>query len=173
MGCDLVIFLVFNEFQSCEGGGTDGHEFSGIAQGGACEGTYGSGYVVAVDQGRTQTAEMIILIAPDLKTSCKIVHSQNLPGYLGEHWVGPQVLAHHILLDLTQDLYATPGSKEKRGCLNPKSILHESVYPGEQFRDACVESKLRRSKVAHRSCVLNSNYCPNCPLYLDAQDFNF
>ena len=55
-----------------------------------------------------------------------------LPGYLGEHWVGPQVLAHHLLLVMTQDLYATQGSKEKRGCLNPKSILHESVFPGDQ-----------------------------------------
>ena len=52
VGCDIVVFLVFNEFKTCEGGGSDGHQFSGIAEGGACEGTYGSGYVIAVDQGR-------------------------------------------------------------------------------------------------------------------------
>ena len=51
IGCDIVVFLVFNEFTSCAGGGSDGHQFSGIAEGGACEGTYGSGYVIAVDQG--------------------------------------------------------------------------------------------------------------------------
>ena len=46
-----MVFLVFNEFESCEEGGSDGHQFSGIAEGAACEGTYGSGYVIAVDQG--------------------------------------------------------------------------------------------------------------------------
>ena len=51
VGCDIVVFLVFNEFKSCAEGGSDGHQFSGIAEGGACEGTYGSGYVIAVDQG--------------------------------------------------------------------------------------------------------------------------
>ena len=51
VGCDIVVFLVFNEFTSCTGGGSDGHQFSGIAEGGACEGAYGSGYVIAVDQG--------------------------------------------------------------------------------------------------------------------------
>ena len=51
VGCDIVVFLVFNEFNSCTGGGSDGHQFSGIAEGGVCEGTSGSGYVIAVDQG--------------------------------------------------------------------------------------------------------------------------
>ena len=40
-----------------------------------------------------------------------------------------------------------------------------------QWRDACVESKLRRSRFAKRSCVKNPNYCPDCPKYLDKQDF--
>ncbi len=74
-GCDIPIFLVFNDYSNSEG--TDGHKFSGLTQGGACESSIGSGYLIVVDQG-----------------------------YLDDHWVGPQVLAHHILLLMTNDLYS-------------------------------------------------------------------
>ena len=62
VGCDIVVFLVFNEFKTCAGGGSDGHQFSGIAEGGACEGTYGSGYVIAVDQGKLHTSTKCVYI---------------------------------------------------------------------------------------------------------------
>ena len=44
VGCDIVIFLVFNDFSS--GQDTDGHKYSGFAVGAPCEAAYKSGYTV-------------------------------------------------------------------------------------------------------------------------------
>jgi len=74
-GCDAVVFLVFNKFDSDCKTQTFGHEFGGVSSGGMCEQSQGKGYTVVVDQG-----------------------------FLGDAWTGPQILAHHLLLMLTSDL---------------------------------------------------------------------
>jgi len=74
-GCDAVVFLVFNKFNSDCKTQTYGHEFGGLSQGGMCEQHQGRGYTIVVDQG-----------------------------FLGDAWTGPQILAHHLLLMLTSDL---------------------------------------------------------------------
>ena len=74
-GCDAVVFLVFNKFDSDCKTQTYGHEFGGVSYGGMCEQADGLGYTVVVDQG-----------------------------FLKDAWTGPQILAHHLLLMLTSDL---------------------------------------------------------------------
>lgn len=84
---------------------TDGHEFSGHSRGGLCESEYGRGYAAVVDQG-----------------------------FLGEHWVGPQILAHHLLLLATADLYGKDyegGPKEERNCPARESLLYHKFFIGE------------------------------------------
>ena len=49
-GCDVDVFMVFNNY-TAEAEATEGHEFSGFAVGGPCEGEQGRGYVAIVDQG--------------------------------------------------------------------------------------------------------------------------
>lgn len=102
---------------------TNGHKYSGFAVGGPCEAGFGSGYTVIVDQG-----------------------------FYGEIWMGPQVLAHHLLLMLTSDLHKA----EDRYCKNPKSILHQYIKPGEQSMDQCAADKLNRSNISLRQCLLDS-----------------
>jgi hypothetical protein len=154
-GCDATVFLVFNDYTQ-DPDGSDGHKFSGIAEGGVCEGSVGKGFAIIVDQGI-----MTGILFPLANTPWRAIS-----GYLGDHWVGPQILAHHLFLLMTSDLYLVAQDNnnqqqqqqrrelENRGCPKKGSIMHESVYPGEQWRDDCVESKLRRSWVAHRECLL-------------------
>ena len=51
-GCDAVVFLVFNKFDSDCQTQTYGHEFGGISSGGMCDQNQGKGYSVVVDQVR-------------------------------------------------------------------------------------------------------------------------
>ena len=51
-GCDAVVFLVFNKFDSDCQTQTYGHEFGGISSGGMCDQNQGKGYTVVVDQVR-------------------------------------------------------------------------------------------------------------------------
>ena len=44
VGCDVVVFLVFNDFST--GQNTDGHKYSGFAVGAPCEASQASGYTV-------------------------------------------------------------------------------------------------------------------------------
>ena len=44
VGCDVVVFLVFNDFST--GQNTDGHKYSGFANGAPCEASQASGYTV-------------------------------------------------------------------------------------------------------------------------------
>ena len=52
-GCDIVTFLVFNDFTSVAA--TDGFATSGVAVGGACEQEEGRGFIVVADQGKLRT----------------------------------------------------------------------------------------------------------------------
>jgi len=74
-GCDLVVFMLFNQFNEDCSSTTPGHTFGGKSKGGLCEVSMGRGYAHIVDQG-----------------------------YLGNNWTGPQILAHHLLLMLTSDV---------------------------------------------------------------------
>ena len=49
-GCDAVVFLVFNKFDSDCKTQTYGHEFGGVSDGGMCDQNQGKGYTVVVDQ---------------------------------------------------------------------------------------------------------------------------
>ena len=49
-GCDAVVFLVFNKFDSDCKTQTYGHEFGGVSNGGMCEQNQGKGYTIVVDQ---------------------------------------------------------------------------------------------------------------------------
>ena len=49
MGCDAVMFMVFNNYTAAQT--TNGHKYSGFVQGGPCENKFGKGYAVIVDQG--------------------------------------------------------------------------------------------------------------------------
>ena len=90
-GCDAVVFLVFNKFNSDCKTQTYGHEFGGLSQGGMCEQHQGRGYTIVVDQVR-QLFLLTFIIASYFQ------------GFLGDAWTGPQILAHHLLLMLTSDL---------------------------------------------------------------------
>ena len=102
-----------------------GHKYSGFAVGGPCESANGSGYTVIVDQG-----------------------------FLGEHWMGPQILAHHLLLMLTSDLYDPKDSR--RYCPNENSLLHRYIKAGKQELDQCVIEKLNQSNISLRRCLQDS-----------------
>ncbi len=65
----------------------------------------------------------------------------------GDH-VGPQVLAHHVLLLLTSSL----NQFEDRNCEYKHSLLHGQILYNQQFRDKCAMSKLRRSYILSRPC---------------------
>jgi len=117
-GCDAVIFLVFNEFSKDCKTAVNGHKYGGVNQGGMCETAEGKGYSVIVDQG-----------------------------YLDNVWTGPQIMAHHLLRMLIDDL---PGDKT---CPNKESLLHPSLYPGKQRVDDCAVAKLNKSKVSLRKCM--------------------
>ncbi len=67
--------------------------------------------------------------------------------------MGPQVLAHHLLLMLTVDLWETSKPVESRFCPNENSLLNASVKPGKQSVDRCVIDKLNRSNVSIRECL--------------------
>jgi len=120
VGCDIVIFLVFNDFSS--GQDTDGHKYSGFAVGAPCEAAYKSGYTVIVDQG-----------------------------FYNDVWMGPQILAHHLLLMLTADLYAS--NDPRRYCENKYSLLSKNIKAGEQYVDQCVIDKLNLSDISLRQCL--------------------
>ena len=102
-----------------------GHKYSGFAVGGPCESANGSGYTVIVDQG-----------------------------FLGEHWMGPQILAHHLLLMLTSDLYDPKDSRKY--CPNENSLLHRYIKAGKQELDQCVIEKLNQSNISLRRCLQDS-----------------
>ena len=72
-------------------------------------------------------------------------------GFLGEYWMGPQIMSHHLLLMLTSDL-----RDADRYCPNPKSILHRYIKAGEQSLDQCVIEKLNRSNISLRQCLQDS-----------------
>jgi len=92
LGCDAVVFLVFNKFSSDCQTQTFGHEFGGVSSGGMCEQPLGKGYSVIVDQG-----------------------------FLEDAWTGPQILAHHLLLMMTSDLPdSSKTCPHKDSLLHPK-----------------------------------------------------
>jgi len=92
LGCDAVVFLVFNQFSSDCKTQTYGHEFGGVSSGGMCEQPQGKGYTVIVDQG-----------------------------FLEDAWTGPQILAHHLLLMMTSDLRdSSKTCPNKDSLLHPK-----------------------------------------------------
>jgi len=111
---------------------TEGHEFSGLAKGGMCETRFGRGWTVVVDQG-----------------------------FLGEDWVGPQILAHHLLLLCTADLYdpdydgdqKKKGGKVSRNCEGKESLLNDKFFIGQQWRDKCVNDRLTASSIPLRACL--------------------
>jgi hypothetical protein len=77
-------------------------------------------------------------------------------GYLGNDWVGPWVLAHHVLLLMTADLYTAPGINgrtEARNCNNQNSLLFDKMSINNQWRDTCVDDKIKRSFVPLRPCI--------------------
>jgi len=76
-----------------------------------------------------------------------------IPGFYDDTWMGPQVLAHHLLLMLTIDLWESSKPLESRFCPNENSILNSSVRPGKQSVDQCVIDKLNRSNVSIRDCL--------------------
>jgi len=123
IGCDVVVFLVFNDFSS--GQDVAGHKYSGFAVGGPCEQDQAKGYTVIVDQG-----------------------------FYEKTWMGPQILAHHLLLMLTSDLY--PANDSRRYCPNEKSLLHKFIKAGEQSIDQCVVNMLNQSNIGLRKCLLDS-----------------
>jgi len=107
------------------GQNTDGHKYSGFAVGAPCEASQKSGYTVIVDQG-----------------------------FYGDVWMGPQILAHHMLLMLTADLYAA--NDPRRYCPNEYSLLHKNIKAGEQYMDQCIIDKLNESNISIRPCLLDS-----------------
>lgn len=123
VGCDIVVFLVFNDFST--GQNTDGHKYSGFAVGAPCEAAQKSGYTVIVDQG-----------------------------FYGDVWMGPQILAHHLLLMLTADLYQP--TDPRRYCSYEYSLLHKDIKAGEQYVDQCIIDKLNESNISIRPCLLDS-----------------
>ena len=119
--CDVVIFLVFNDFTHGE---SNGHKYSGFSKGGPCEQAEKKGYAVVVDQG-----------------------------FKGKIWMGPQILAHHLLLMLTSDIY--PVDDPRKYCDNPKSLLHKFIKAGEQSVGQCIVNKLNYSDISLRACMLD------------------
>ena len=93
--------------------------------GGPCEQSEKKGYTVIVDQG-----------------------------FKGEIWMGPQILAHHLLLMLTSDLYSQ--NDPRRYCPEKFSILHNNIYAGDQYMDQCVVDLLNKSNIGLRKCLLDS-----------------
>jgi hypothetical protein len=67
--------------------------------------------------------------------------------------MGPQVLAHHLLLMLTVDLWEGPKPLESRFCPKENSLLNASIKAGKQEVDQCVIDKLNRSDVSIRQCL--------------------
>jgi hypothetical protein len=122
--------VIFLVFNNYTGvGATEGHDIAGYAEGAACEASVGSGFAAVIDQGFYQ-----------------------------DTWVGPQVLAHHLFLLLTSDLFVAnnqiPNQKlESRNCPSPDSILYDNISTGQQYRDKCLNSKLERSSIPRRSCL--------------------
>ncbi len=77
-------------------------------------------------------------------------------GFLDDGWVGPQVLSHHLLLMMTSDLYDKSYGNprlESRNCPAQTSLLYEKFFLGSQWRDECVNDKLKRSAIAYRRCL--------------------
>ena len=72
--------------------------------GGPCEQSEKKGYTVIVDQG-----------------------------FKGEIWMGPQILAHHLLLMLTSDLYSQ--NDPRRYCPEKFSILHNNINLSNKLDD--------------------------------------
>lgn len=93
-----------------------------------------------------------------------VFYHSSQTGYLDDDWVGPQVLAHHILLSLTNDLYVEDDARwgpdqklEDRNCPHWQSLLFGEIYPSRQFRDECVNKKLNRSKIPAKQCLRINN----------------
>ena len=74
-------------------------------------------------------------------------------GFYKDVWMGPQILAHHLLLMLTADLYAK--DDPRRYCENKYSLLHNNIKAGEQSVDQCVIDKLNLSNISIRQCLLD------------------
>ncbi len=66
-----------------------------------------------------------------------IIRSDSLSlGFLGEDWVGPQILAHHLLLMATCDLYDKDyvgDKKEERNCKEKHSLLNDKFFLGKIY----------------------------------------
>ena len=130
-GCDAVVFLVFNKFDSDCKTQTFGHEFGGVSDGGMCEQNQGRGYTVVVDQ--VQCISVIceqdhpLTFAYDPTDTMMIVYKDYVmfaQGFLGDAWTGPQILAHHLLLMLTSDL-----RDQSKTC--PNKVRTMSLYLGD------------------------------------------
>ncbi|XP_023326825.1 uncharacterized protein LOC111700201 [Eurytemora carolleeae] len=119
-GCDAVVFLVFNTFSKDCKTAVYGHTYGGFSQGGMCEANIGKGYTIVVDQG-----------------------------FMNDVWTGPQILAHHLLKMLVDDI------KGEKTCPNQDSLLFAQLYPGVQKVDQCVVEKLNQSNVSQRPCMQN------------------
>jgi len=130
-GCDVAIFLLFNDFSKVEE--TEGFPFSGLVKGAACDGHKGEGYAVVVDQGFDKETNV---------------------------WMGPQILAHHLLRLLTADICnldkeGIQGWSTSCFCANELSLLHPYMKPGQQHLDQCAVDKLYQSDISIRNCLLD------------------
>ena len=101
-----------------------GHKYVSFSEGGPCEAQYGTGYAAIVDQG-----------------------------FYGEVWMGPQAMAHELLVMLTSDLHQA--GDDDKFCPNDNSLLNEFIFPGQQGIDQCVVDKLNLSDIGIRTCLLD------------------
>ena len=74
-------------------------------------------------------------------------------GFYGDVWMGPQILAHHLLLMLTADLFQP--NDPRRYCTNEYSLLHKNIKAGKQYIDQCVIDMLNNSDISIRQCLLD------------------
>ena len=70
------------------------------------------------------------------------------PGFKGGVWVGPQVLAHHILDLMTSDVCAPECS-----CPSKDSLLYPNINAGKQRLDDCALGLLKKSSIRKRQCL--------------------
>ena len=67
-------------------------------------------------------------------------------GFSGEVWVGPQLLAHHILGLMTSDV--SPST-----CPYKDSLLYPNLIAGKQRLDDCALGLLHKSSIRKRQCL--------------------
>jgi len=97
--------------------------YGGVSIGGACETKEGHGYIRMVDRG-----------------------------FIGDGWVGPQLLAHFILRLMTSDVCAS-ADDPKCYCSSKDSLLHPRMYLGSQTLDSCALGLLNKSSISKRKCL--------------------